>query len=304
MAKMLWEVKAPLAVARAREDMSLENIYKYLRYYKMFISRFTWKVEDKDYSERIENLLFWRGVVALVKDPVYGLIVCEVTNEKRDPNGFLTTIDVEAENGYKKKGLKVGENVVVLYSDNTHIAPVLYIWAIANEIIKREDIINQQDNMLRKPIIVSGEGEDFDNATNNVANILSGVAWFNYNPKKKKDIMSDRPTEVLNLQVGNAYKAPDLWDSRKHFEELICDYLGYTTVKNEKKERMNTSEVNKDNSIGMTFYKTSQGLRKKGSEDVKKVLGLELELVENLKQEGGEENGSKETNVGRTNEGD
>ena len=43
--------------------------------------------------------------------------------------------------------------------------------------------------------------------------------------------------EVLSLQVGNSYKAPEVWASRKNLEEMICDYLGYVTAKNEKRER-------------------------------------------------------------------
>ena len=286
MSKMLWEVKAPLVIAKAKEDMSLNNIFKYMRYYRMFLERFKWKYKGQDLTNRIESKLFWRGKVAIIKDPVYDLVVGEIDTEKTDPNGNIVEISVSAENGYKRKNLKVGEDAVILYSDETRFAPVLYIWAIANEIIEREDIISQQDNMLRKPILVTGEGAELDNAMTKIANVLSGVEWFNLNPKSKKDgnILLDKGLEVLNLQVGNAYKGKELWESRGKLEELIKDYLGYSSVNNQKKERMIQAEVSQSASVCDTFYKSALKLREETKEQVSSVLGEELELEKILEE--------------------
>lgn len=306
MSKMLWELKAPLAIAKAKEDMGLDNIFKYLRYYRMYIERFKWVYKDKDLTRRIENLLFWRGKLAFIKDQVFGLLVCEIDSEKVDPNGEIVSVDVSAENGYKKKNLKVGEEAVILYADETRFAPVLYIWAIANEVLLREDIIRQQDNMLRKPIVVAGEGAELDNAMAKIGNVLSGVEWFNLNPKTKKDgnILLDKGLEVLNLQVGNAYKGKELWESRGKLEELIKDYLGYSSVNNQKKERMINAEVSQSQSISDTFYKSAVSLKEKAKEQIKSVLGEEIKLEKILEQEKEEEvkPNDKENDMGRTNE--
>lgn len=303
MADMLWQLNVPFAIAKAKEDMGMNNIWKYIRYYRMFMERFKWTIGNEDMSRRIENLLFWRGQVAFVNDIVYGLVVCEIDDKsiKVDPNGKILRVSVSGENNYKRKNLEVGKDVVILYSDSSKIPPVLYVWAIANEIIEREDIIKQQDNMLRKPIMVTGEGEDFDNAINKVMNVLSGVAWFNTKPKGKSDIMSDKGMEVLNLQVGNSYKGAELWESRKHYEELICDYLGYTTSKNEKRERMNTLEVSHENSVCEVFYKTSVNLREMCEKQIKEVLGVDIKLEKVLENETEEDvnYGNNENNVGR-----
>ena len=305
MSKMLWEVKAPLVIAKAREDMGLNNIFKYMRYYRMFLERFKWKANGEDLTNRIENLLFWRGKVAFCKDPIFGLIVGEIDEEIKSPNGTLLKVSITAENGYKRKNLVVGKDVVILYSDETRFAPVLYIWAIANEIIEREDIIKQQDNMLRKPIVVAGEGADLDNAITKMGNVLSGVEWFNLNPKKKGDgnIIMDKGLEVLNLQVGNAYKGKELWESRGKLEELIKDYLGYSTVNNQKKERMIQAEVAQSTSICDTFYKSSKLLREDSVEQVKSILREELEFEKILEEKEVVENGD-ENNVERTNDED
>lgn len=295
MSKMLWELKAPLAIAKAKEDMGLNNIFKYMRYYRMYIDRVRWTCKDMDLTNRIENILFWRGKVALVADPVYELIVCEIDAEKRDPNGNLVSVDVSAENGYKRTGLKVGKNVVILYADQTHFAPVLYIWAISNEIITREDIIETQDNMLRKPIIVAGEGAKLDNAMTTMQNVLSSVAWFNYNPKSRggENILSPTGLEVLNLQLGNAYKGKELWESRGKFEDLIKDYLGYTTVNNQKKERMVQAEISSSQSICKTFYKSAMKMKDECVKQVKDILGRDLKLEKMLEQEEVEDNGQE-----------
>ena len=304
MSKMLWEVKAPLVIAKAKEDMGLNNIFKYLRYYRMFLERFKWFYKGIDLTNRIEQKLFWRGKVAFCKDPVYGLVVAEIDRENVDPNGTIVSIDASAENGWKAKKLEVGKDAVILYSDETHFAPVLYIWAIANEIITREDIINQQDNMLRKPILVAGEGAELEDAITKMANVLSGVAWFNLNPKKKDgNIMLDKGLEVLNLQVGNAYKGKELWESRGKLEELLKDYLGYSSVNNQKKERMIQAEVSQSASVCDTFYKSSLKLREDSREEVSKVFNEELKLEKILEQEKEvEENVNQENKVADTNE--
>lgn len=281
MSKMLWELKAPLAVAQAKENMGLGDIYKYLRYYRMYMSRFSWEVDGVDLTRRIENLLFWRGKCAIYNDSVLGVVVCEITSEKVDANGTITEVNLSAENGYKRFNKEVGKEVVILYADETTFAPVLYIWAIANKIIEREDIIDSQDNMLRKPIMVKGEGEDFDNACAKMQNILSGVAWFNTKTKGKSTALSNEEVEVLNLQVGNAYKGKELWESRSKYEELIKDYLGYMSVNNDKKERMITDEVNESNAVCETFYNSAVTYRELGVKQSKEI-GITIKLTKNL----------------------
>ena len=286
MSKMLWEVKAPLVIAKAKEDLGLNNIFKYMRYYRMFLERFRWTYKGVDLTNRIESKLFWRGKIALVNDAVYGLVVAEIDTEKVDPNGAITKISASAENGWSRKNLEVGKDAIILYSDETYFAPVLYIWAIANKIIEREDIIDSQDNMLRKPIVVTGEGAELDNAMNKVANVLSGIAWFNLKPDKKKtDIMSDKGLEVLNLQTGNAYKGKELWESRGKYEELIKDYLGYSSVNNQKKERMIQAEVSESKSVCETFYKSSLKNREEAQKKCSELFGEELKFEKVLEEE-------------------
>lgn len=300
MSEMIFEWKLPLEIAKYKEQLGLSDISKYLRYFKMFMERFKVYENNVDKSFRLFYKYLFRGKVALVKDSVYGLVICDIDDKKSvvDPNGKLTRVDVNGENGFRRKNLEVGKDVVISYYDNTHIPPFIYLWGIINQILTVEDIIMQQDNMLRKPIIVTGEGADFDNAMNNAMNVLSGVAWINTKGNSKgnkgKNIMSDTPIEVLNLQVGNAYKGAELWDGRKRREELICDYLGYTTTKNEKRERMNEKEVINENSIGQTFYKACVKSLEDMIKEVKTVLGIDLKLVKMLEESEVKEDDNKE----------
>ena len=284
MSKMMFELEVPFAVAKAKEDLGINNLWKYLRYIRMFIERTAMYVDKVNISYQVYNILLWNGVVAFCKDKVLGLVVGKVVDGKKDANGNYVEINFEGENGYKRKNLKVDVDCVLIYADATRIPPVIYLWAIANEVITREDIIRTQDNMLRKPILVDGIGEDLDNAMVKTSNVLSGVAFINKKGSKKGNVMDSNGLEVLNLQVGNSYKGAELWASRKNYEELICDYLGYTTVKNEKRERMNTTEVNNENSVGMTFYESYMLLQRKGKEDIKRVLGFDVEIVELIKK--------------------
>lgn len=282
--KMLFEVQAPLVLAKAKEDLGVNNIWKYLRYIRMFLDRSRLEYDGKDISYAVYNTLLWSGKVALVKDKIMGLVVAKIIDGKKNYNNEYETIDVEAENGYKRKNVEVGKDAIVIYHDTTRIAPIIYIWAIANEVIAREDIIRTQDNMLRKPIMVDGVGEDFDNGMVKASNVLSGVSFINSKKKGKQNVMDAQGLEVLNLQVGNAYKGSELWASRKNLEELICDYLGYSTVKNEKRERVNVPEVMNENSVGMTFFESYEFYQRKAVEDAKKVFDGELKYTLLLKK--------------------
>lgn len=298
MTKMLWELKAPLNIALAKENIGQNDLFKYMRYFRMFTSRYGWFVGDKDYSYIIEKTALWKGLVVFCKDRITKeLYVLSVDSVKTDPNGDIVSLNASGENGYKRRNLTPNKDCVIMYSDSTKIAPVLYLWAIANEVIVREDIINQQDNMLRKPILISGVGSEFDEAMNKLQNVLSGVQFINVQGKTKKsdNIMnSDRFAEVLNLQVNNAYKGKELWESRGKFEELIKDYLGYTSVNNQKKERMITAEVDQSTSIADTFYNDSTEKRKATEKLVKSVLGVDLKLEEYLKKEEEDNNDCKD----------
>ena len=140
-----------------------------------------------------------------------------------------------------------------------------------------------------------------------MANVLSGVEWFNLNPKNKgnTDILNQKEMQVLNLQVGNAYKGKELWESRGKREELIKDYLGYSSVNNQKKERMIQAEVSQSASVCDTFYKSSLKLREDCVKETLSVLGEELKL-EKILEEHKEviENGSEKNNMANSNDAD
>ena len=294
---MLWELKAPLWVGQIKENLGLDGMFKFLRYFNMYLGRYREKVNGIDYTYSIENNLLWSGKVCFYNDKVLNkLMVLKIDSETKDPNGNLIKVDASGENGYKKKGLKVDEDCVVLYADSTHLPPIIYLWAIATEIITRDDIIRQQDNMLRKPILVTGTGEAFDNAMNKLENVLSGVSFINTKSKKSKgdNIMTDTEMQVLNLQTNNSYKGAELWQSREHFEDLLRDFMGYPSVNNEKRERMITDEVNQTQAFAKTKYENDTGLRKEAFEKCSSILGVKVEFSPILKWEEPKEEGKEE----------
>lgn len=292
----LYEPWIETRVANLKEQFGNDNIFRYMRYYKMFMSQYGWYFtidgEEVDYSHLIQYERLFHSKIAFCKSPAYGLLVgtiadSDLKDAKRNPNGFITKVKVRFKDG-TDKNCTVGKDCVIMESDSTGLPPFLYLYFIASKILEKEDIISQQDNMLRKPILVAGEGEELDNALNNLANVMSGVAGFNFNPKKGKgrgNILTEKSLEVLNLQVGNAYKGAELWDSRKNYEELICDYMGYVTVKNEKKERLNSLEVTKANSVASTFLKLTNELCDNAMKKIEKVLGIKGRLVKRTEEE-------------------
>ena len=155
-----------------------------------------------------------------------------------------------------------------------------------NKIVEIEDIIKTQNNMLRKPIVLYGLGEELDNSLNTIDSVMSGVGVI-AKKKKGKTILDDEQIEVINIQKANSYKGKELWESYNKYEEIIKDYLGYRSVNNAKKERMITDEVNQSNDVCDTFYKDSVSLREDGVKNVNSLFNIDLKLIKNL--EGKEE---------------
>ena len=118
---------------------------------------------------------------------------------------MIVKVSGKGENKYSKKGLVVGKDCIIIRADSTHIAPVLYIWNIANKIVEIEDIIKTQNNMLRKPIVLYGLGEELDNSLNTIDSVMSGVGVI-AKKKKGKTILDDEQIEVLNIEKANSYR--------------------------------------------------------------------------------------------------
>lgn len=289
MSKMLWEPLLKPAIAKAKENLGVNNIGKYLRYYHMYMARFKWKYNDKDITNAVEMKTFFNTVSCFYYDKVsQRLLILNVDNSITDENGNIIKVDASGDNNYSRKNLVVDKDCVLIYNDYTGIPPLLYIYAIANEIIGLEDTIREQNNMLRKPIILYGTGEQLDNALNNAQNMLSGVGFINLKNKrtgKGETIMDSMSMEVGNLQLGNSYKALELWENHNRYETQIKDYLGYASVNNEKKERMITDEVNKSRSISSTFKKEAIDIRKDVASKIKDILGVNVKLEVIMEEE-------------------
>ena len=55
MSKMLWEVWLPQAIAKAKEDVSRADLWKYARYYRMYLERFRYTYKGQDLTNEIET---------------------------------------------------------------------------------------------------------------------------------------------------------------------------------------------------------------------------------------------------------
>ena len=118
MSKMLWELELPVMVAEAKEDFSKNNICKYMRYIKMFMSRYRLKAKydgiEQDITYDYFSKILFGGKVGIIKDPVYGVCVGKIDVEKEDANGGIEKLRFEYNNGKSVSGKKVGKDVVVI----------------------------------------------------------------------------------------------------------------------------------------------------------------------------------------------
>lgn len=280
MSKYLFEPKLPLWIGEAKEGLGEIQLARMLRGYKMFMTRFKWYVNGKDLTKVIEEKLFFKGYVGLYYDKIAEeLYALDVQDVVKDPNNEIVRCSGLGNNGYEKKNLIVGKDIVIVYADITRLPPLLYVWELTSRINEKEDIISQQDNMLRKPILVKGSGLEFEELASALQNTLAGVSFVNTSKKSKsQNALLENPIEILNLQTNNSYKGGELWESRSQYEDLLRDYLGYPSVNNKKRERMITAEVSQSTSVAETNYKDAEMIRDKAVEEVKSLFSVEVKL--------------------------
>ena len=151
---------------------------------------------------------------------------------------------------------------------------------------------------MRKPYAIVGTGEDLDNSMNNFFNSKSNCIVMKR--KVGKDLLNDLGVEVLNFQLGNSYKAIELWEARDKEENLIKDYFGYPSNNGDKRERQITSEVGVNTLIAETMLKDALHEREEAVKKIKTYLGIDIKLtclIEQEKEKEVEDNGDRKERI-------
>ena len=316
-----WQRSVPIITKEQREQALEEwaslnvNVSNLPSYYnnsalfnsklKMFksayISRFIYSKNDKIDTYLLEEVLWFKGQVCVVNNGGM-FMVGSFQIEKTDSNNFpkqIKFVPISSVGEKKEKPMKkiytVGENAIIIKDDrpslvnNNHIySPYLIVCQLLKPLLaiqeyKYRNMITSRPIIPVSPLTDLKVVKSLNKAIISKENFLSmGIAdndtlWEKQDPYEFKD----RTNEIL--------------DNYEHEYNQILDCLGFdSNAFPHKKERQITDEIKSNNTVSQAVLESKIYMRKKGLEDLKKVLGIEITLTVEKESENNAENTSND----------
>lgn len=260
----------------------------YNRLLELSISMFEWKNLPHEIDERyLEMLLFSRGHAIFFKDDDLALnreIVTSngVVNDKT--NGFLTLgmlpsahFDVYhiptkrtafASNGYLMENLDA-TNSVIIYNNMIRTPAQIDIEYFANRLAKLDNIIDINTNAQKTPVVILAN-ENQRLTMLNLYKRYEGGEPFIFGGKDLK--LSD----IKSINTNAPLIAPNIYELKTQIWNEALTYLGISNTNLQKKERLLTDEV-KRNQGGVIASRYSRlEARRKACKQINRLFGLNV----------------------------
>lgn len=256
------------------ESAKLNN-YTFRQYYnrltELSISMFEYENLPDSVDERyMELALFGDGMAVFFKDEVLGFLVlrCAIggqMNVYRIP----TQRRAYAANGYNKQ--LDDTNSVIIWNNMLHTNSMLDVEQFARRLYNLDRIVDVNANAQKTPILIQCD----ENQRLTLKNM-----YMKYEGNEPV-IFGDKnlnPNSLKVLQTGAPYIADKIYDLKIQYWNEALTYLGISNINYQKKERMVTDEVlrNQGGTIASRYSRLES--RRKAMEEVNKMFGLNIEV--------------------------
>lgn len=284
-----------------RDKENEENYYKTLQIYnniiaKLFnfvLSTYKWKIKSKGYenipNEIIEKSFCFYGGISIFKNAVGDIdILPAVPSTKVNKYGKTDELIVHGLNGYTEKiqqiykkddfkkstGIYIEDNITG-YSSVENV--VMYARLISDK-MRALEIATQK---LKKPFIFFADKTNKNNLNKFYENFKNNAPLIIQTNK----LLEDNNAELANYEIDpdniKAIKESILFDLSQFLE-----IYGINTDPNpDKMERKLVDEVNANNQFLNINRKVRKDKRDELKEKAKKICGIDLEYIENMKGE-------------------
>lgn len=252
------------------------NNASYIQYYnrllELSMSMFEWKnLPDTVDPRFLELALFSDGMAVFFKDEVLGYLTLRcMIGGKLNVYQIPTIRRAYASNGYNKPLDE--NNSVIIFNNMLHSNSMLDVEMFSLRLYNLDRAIDVNANAQKTPILISCD-ETQRLTLKNLYMQYDGNMPVIYADK------SLNPNALKVMQTGAPYVADKLFELKSRTWNEALTYLGISNVNYQKKERMITDEVVRNQGGTIASRYSRLNARRQAAEEINKMFGLNIEVV-------------------------
>lgn len=254
-------------------ESAWKNNMGYIHYYnrltELAISMFEWINLPETVDPRfLELTLFADGMSVFFKDDIIGFLSLKtMIGGKLNVYNIPTERTAYAASGYNRQLNE--EDSVIIFNNMLHTNSVMEIERFAKRLYDLDQTIDVNARAQKTPILILCD-ETQRLTMKNVYMQYDGNSPFIFGDKNLN------PNSLRVLQTGAPYVADRLYSLKTEIWNEALTYLGISNVNNNKKERMITNEVDKNQGgvIASRFSRLES--RRMACEQINRMFGLDI----------------------------
>lgn len=263
-------------IASEFEESALMNNRTYLQYLnrltELSISMFEWKNLPETVDPRYMELhLFEMGCVVYFKDDIVGDLCLDcIVNGRLDVYGYpLVRRAYSGYNNYQKMLTK--DDSVIIWNNYLHTNSILDVQVFARKLYLLDRIIEVNAQAQRTPVLVQGTEKQR-------LTLLNLYKEFRGN---EPFIFGDKNLDLNALKVLKTdapYVADKLYTLKTEVWNEALTYLGISNINIQKKERLITDEVTRNQGGTIASRYSRLQSRREAVDQINKMFGTNIEV--------------------------
>lgn len=251
------------------------NNYTFMQYYnrltELSISMFEWKGLPETLDPRfLELVLFSDGMSVFFYDEVLGYLALRtMIGGHLDIYQIPTIRTAYASNGYNRTLDET--NSVIIFNNMLHTNSLLDVEQFAKRLYNLDRIIDVNANAQKTPILISCDEQQRLTLKN---------LYMQYDGNQPV-IFGDRnlnPNSLKVLTTGAPYIADKVYTLKTQIWNEALTYLGISNVNTQKKERMITDEVARNQGGTIASRYSRLNARRQACEQINNMFGLNISV--------------------------
>lgn len=252
----------------------LMNNRTYLQYYnrltELAISMFEWKnLPDSVDPRFLEMCLFGDGMAVFFEDEVLGYLCLQVMiGGKLNVYRIPTDRRAYATNGYNKPLDET--NSVIIFNNYLHTNSMLDVEMFSKRLYNLDRAIDVNANAQKTPVLIQCD-ESQRMTMKNLYKQYEGNEPFIFGSKALDT------SGIKVLQTGAPYVADKLYQLKTQIWNEALTYLGISNINTQKKERLITDEVTRNQGGVVASRYSRLESRRQACKKINEMFGLNIE---------------------------
>ena len=251
------------------------NNYTFMQYYnrltELSMSMFEWKNLPETVDERfLELVLFADGMAIFFKDEEIGYLgLRTMIGGHLNVYQIPTQRTAYASNGYNK--MLDEKDSVIIFNNLLHTNSLLDIEQFSKRLYNLDRTIDVNTNAQKTPILITCEESQ---------RLTMQNLYMKYDGNQPV-IFSDKslnPNALKVLNTGAPYVADKLYSLKVQIWNEALTYLGIPNINYQKKERMISDEVQRNQGGIIASRYSRLNARRQAAEQINEMFGLNIEV--------------------------